>query len=295
MKCWIIYNTFLKSDKFIDYAQMIQEAAQYMGHEAIIFKNSDILNLITSPPESLKEKPDYVVFTDKDIYLAQYLEAQGILVYNSSQTIETSDDKIKTYQQLAHAGVPVPETIIIPKTYGNFVHLEDEFFDSAIQQLGMPLIVKEAFGSFGEQVYLANNLSELKELVFHHSDQPLMLQQFISTSYGRDVRIQVVGNQVIAAMERRAQNDFRANVTTGAQMLAYNPSADEINIAVKASQAIGAQFSGVDLLFGPNDTPIVCEVNANAHIRNLLLATGVNAAYEMIRHIEGILKGKKHL
>ena|SRR5690625_98715 len=295
MKCWIIYNTFLKSDKFIDYAQMIQEAAQYMGHEAIIYKNSDILNLITSPPESLKEKPDYVVFTDKDIYLAQYLEAQGILVYNSSQTIETSDDKIKTYQQLAHAGVPVPETIIIPKTYGNFVHLEDEFFDSAIQQLGMPLIVKEAFGSFGEQVYLANNLSELKELVFHHSDQPLMLQQFISTSYGRDVRIQVVGNQVIAAMERRAQNDFRANVTTGAQMLAYNPSADEINIAVKASQAIGAQFSGVDLLFGPNDTPIVCEVNANAHIRNLLLATGVNAAYEMIRHIEGILKGKKHL
>src|SRR5699024_8000429 len=82
------------------------------------------------------------------------------------------------------------------------------FLDSAIQQLGMPLIVKEAFGSFGEQVYLANNLSELKELVFHHSDQPLMLQQFISTSYGRDVRIQVVGNQVIAAMERRAQNDF---------------------------------------------------------------------------------------
>src|SRR5699024_12095537 len=97
-----------------------------MGHEAIIYKNSDILNLITSPPESLKEEPDYVVFTDNDVYLAQYLEAQGILVYNSSQTIETSGDKIKTYQQLAHAGVPVAETIIIPKTYGNFVHRSEE-------------------------------------------------------------------------------------------------------------------------------------------------------------------------
>src|SRR5699024_2040761 len=167
-------------------------------------------------------------FTDKDIYLAQYLEAQGILVYNSSQTIETSDDKIKTYQQLAHAGVPVPETIIIPKTYGNFVHLEDEFFDSAIQQLGMPLIVIEAFGSFGDQVYIANHLSKLKELVFHHSDQPLMLHQFISTSYGRDVRIHVVINQVIAAQDILAQNDFRANVNTDAQMLAYNPPADDI-------------------------------------------------------------------
>src|SRR5699024_3134414 len=108
----------------------------------------------------------------------------GILVYNSSQTIETSDDKIKTYQHLAHAGVPVTETTIVPKTYGNFVHLNDEFFDSAIQQLVMPCFVKEAFGSFGERVYLANNLAELKELVFHDSDQPLMLQQFISTSYG---------------------------------------------------------------------------------------------------------------
>src|SRR5699024_7681653 len=115
------------------------------------------------------------------------------------------------------------------------------------------------------------------------------------TSYGRDVRIQAVGKQVIAAMERRVQKDIRSNVTTGDQMLAYNPSADEINIAVQASQSIGAQYTGVDVLFRPNDTYIDCEVNANAHIRNLLLATGVNAAYEMIRHIEGILKGKKHL
>src|SRR5699024_10350233 len=66
MKCWIIYNILLKSDKFFDYDQMIQEAAQYMGHEAIIYKNSDNLNLSTSPPTSLKETPDYVVFTDKD-------------------------------------------------------------------------------------------------------------------------------------------------------------------------------------------------------------------------------------
>src|SRR5699024_673492 len=153
-----------------------------------------------------------------------YLEAQGILVYNSSQTIETSDDKIKTYQQLAHAGVPVPQTIIIPKTYGNFVHWEDEFFDSAFQQLGMPFIVKEAFGSFSEHVYLANHLAELKELVFNDGDHALMLQQFISTSNGLHVRIQVVGNQVIAASERRAQNAFRANVPSGAQVLAYSRS-----------------------------------------------------------------------
>src|SRR5699024_8384919 len=67
MKCWIIYNTFLKNDKFIDYAQMIKKSVKYIRYEVTNYKNSEKIKLITSPPESLKEKPYYIVFTDKDI------------------------------------------------------------------------------------------------------------------------------------------------------------------------------------------------------------------------------------
>ena len=294
MKCWIIYNGFLESEKFIDFARMLQKAAQRQGHEASIIKNSDILNAIPDTKEknvpTVSEKPDYVLFTDKDIYLAHSLEARGIPVYNPAEVIETSDDKIKTYQQLAMAGVPIPETIILPKTYGLKANPDASFFSDAVQALGLPLVVKEAFGSFGEQVYLAMNIEELKELMYLYGHKPLVLQQFIQSSYGRDVRVQVVGNQVIAAMERQSVNDFRANITTGGNMFAYEPNHREKEIAVRASQAIGAHFSGVDLLFGAEGEPVVCEVNANAHIRNLFDCTGINAADEIIRYIEQDLK-----
>src|SRR5690625_5057345 len=101
---------------------MIQKAATDCGHESIIYKNnelisilSDRLSIISSNPLDL---PDYVVFTDKDIYLAKQLEFLGIPVFNSANTIEISDDKIKTYQYLAKDGVPIPRSIFAPKTFG---------------------------------------------------------------------------------------------------------------------------------------------------------------------------------
>src|SRR5699024_9618654 len=104
-----------------------------------------------------------------------------------------------------------------------------------------------------------NGRNELVDMVNRHGHKPLMLQEFVSTSYGRDIRIQIVGEHAVAAMERRSKNDFRANVTAGGEMFAYEPEQNEIAVAVKASKAIGAHFSGVDLLFGPNGDPVVCE------------------------------------
>src|SRR5699024_8548524 len=102
---WVIYNGFLQSDKFIDFANMLADAAREKGHHVDIYKNSDINNMITHKwTETL---PDYVLFTDKDIYLASQLESLGIPVFNRASTIEISDDKIKTYQHLAKANIPI--------------------------------------------------------------------------------------------------------------------------------------------------------------------------------------------
>lgn len=287
-RCWIIYNGFLKSDVFYDFAHMFQQAAHALGHQASIYTNDEIQvilhNKITI--KATEQLPDYVIFTDKDIYLAKQLEWLSIPVFNSSDTIEISDDKIKTYQHLAAKNIAIPKTIVAPKTYGLPLTLDESFLHQTIQQLGFPLVMKEAFGSFGEQVYLVENQAELYEQMSKIAGKPFMFQEFISSSYGVDLRLQVVGNQVVTAMKRISKNDFRANVTAGGSMQRYRPTVEEVNIAVKASQAIGAAFSGVDLLFGDHGQPIVCEVNANAHIRNLLDCTGVDASYAIIRYIE---------
>lgn len=283
---WIIYNGFLQGDSFYDFAHMIHDAATDGNHQSTIYTNEQIISVLDRSISIYpNERPDYIICTDKDIYLARQFEMLGIPVFNSSEAIAISDDKIKTYQSLTKSKLPIPKTIFAPKTFGTNINLSNIYINHIIKNLFFPMIVKEAFGSFGEQVYLVHNEKQLREKVQEISDQPFLFQQFIDSSYGKDIRLQVVGDKVVTAMKRTTKHDFRANVTSGGTMELYEPTKEEMDLAIKASQAVGADFSGVDLLFGQNG-PIVCEVNSNAHIRNILNCTGVNAAYDIIAHVE---------
>src|SRR5699024_3099500 len=219
-------------------------------------------------------------------YLAKQLELMGINVYNSANTIEVCDDKIATYQALAANKLAIPKTIVAPKIFPiPHLTLDLSFVETIIQQLSFPIIIKEAFGSFGEQVYLVHHKTELIEITKKIAGKPFVYQEFISTSYGKDIRLQVVGDRVVASMLRQSKDDFRANVTTGGYAEKYEPTNREKEVAILASKAIGADFSGVDLLFGKANEPIICEVNSNAHIRVLYESTGINVAHEIIDYI----------
>ncbi|OZU89818.1 RimK family alpha-L-glutamate ligase [Virgibacillus indicus] len=288
---WIIYNGNLPGNKFLDYAQWIQEAASKQDSQTIIIKNNELLSFLgTNQLELLAaskmELPDYVVFADKDIYLARQLEQLGLRVFNSSHAIESSDDKITTYQQLAINKLPIPKTIIAPKIFATG-RIDSKSIEEAIGKLGFPMIIKEAFGSFGEQVYLVNSEEELNLKVLELQGKAFMFQEFVSSSYGRDMRLQVVGDKVVAAMKRTAANDFRANVTAGGKMAAYQPTEQEEKLAILATKAIEADFAGVDLLFGPDKNALVCEINSNAHIHNMYDCTGINAADYIVEYILG--------
>src|SRR5690625_96877 len=162
---WIIYNGFLASDKFLDYAQMLRDAGLKQGHDVAIYKNNDIINILNNTQSLTSDCsfPDYVIFTDKDIYLARTLENLNIPVFNCAKTIEISDDKIKTYQKLSYHNIPIPKTIIAPKTFGISHSFDQTFLDDIIDLLSYPFIIKEAFGSFGEQVYLIHDDNELSK------------------------------------------------------------------------------------------------------------------------------------
>lgn len=293
IKGWIIYNGNLPGNKFLDYAEMIQQAASAKGLETIIYKNNELLSLLSGGNLELlctsKEAlPDFVIFADKDIYLARQLELLGVRVFNSAQAIDISDDKIATYQYLAARKLPIPKTIVAPKIFYKG-DINPSLVQQIINTLSLPLIIKEAYGSFGEQVYLLQNMEDILHKIKELQGKAYLFQQFIPSSFGRDLRLQVVGDKVITAMERKNTNDFRANITAGGTMNTYIPSKAESDLAIAAVRAIHADFAGVDLLIGPDNTRLVCEVNSNAHIRNLLDCTGINAAVYIIDYIIEVL------
>ncbi|WP_407272742.1 RimK family alpha-L-glutamate ligase [Radiobacillus sp. PE A8.2] len=287
---WVIYNGHLAEHKFLDYAEWIKQAAAKQDITIDIKKNNQLLSILDMNTFHFVDtlsanKPDFVLFADKDIALARQLEYIGIPVFNSAESIEISDNKISTYQRLTLQRLPIPKTIVGPKVFPGVRSIDIPVLDQVIEELGgFPLIIKEAYGSFGEQVYLIDSKRELQDKINSIEDRPILFQQFISTSYGKDVRLNVVGDEVVASMLRQSSGDFRANVSVGGTMQVYQPSHYEKQLAIAATKAIGADFAGIDLLFGENG-PVICEINSNAHIRNIYECTGVNVADFMIKYV----------
>ena len=292
LKGVLVHNAGLMTDKFLEINEMYMSAAKEEGIELICIKNTDIKmvidggNVVCKFPHGIQDI-GFILFLDKDIRLAKQLEKDGYKLYNSASTIENCDDKIRTAQVLANSGVNLPKTIFAPMIFNDTLPKEEEYYKSIEQDLNYPLVIKEAFGSFGNQVYLAKNRQELKQVHSKVINKPHLYQEFVSTSKGRDVRVQVVGNKVIASMLRVSKDDFRANVTNGGTMHSIDLPKSFEELALRAASIIGADFAGVDLLFGENNQPVLCEINSNAHIKNIYDCTGINVASCILQYIKG--------
>ena len=282
----LIVNEFLHSGKFAEIHRWLMEAAGEKGIELELLTNAQCMPCIGScAPDDEWKDTDFVLFWDKDIRLARALENRGIKVYNSAAAIGICDDKSLTHLCLEQNGIVMPDTVLAPMTFQGIGYTNYDFLDRAADKLGFPLVLKECFGSFGQQVYLIDSREQLLLKVRELGCVPMMFQRFVESSKGRDLRLQVVGDRVVAAMFRYSDQDFRANITNGGHMKPYEPDQVQIDLALACCRAIGLDFAGVDLLFGEKEEPIVCEVNSNAHFKNIYDCTGVNAAGHIIDYI----------
>jgi ribosomal protein S6--L-glutamate ligase/gamma-F420-2:alpha-L-glutamate ligase len=286
MHGWLIYNGSLQTDKFHQIHNRYLAQAKKRGISLSLKRNDEVMVLLSQAHQPLTPlNIDFVLFLDKDVLLAKQLEACGLPVFNTSQAIEQCDDKGLMHHMLASKGIRQPKTIVAPLMFQTGQAFPDMFLDQVRETLGFPVIVKKSFGSFGEGVYLVRSMTELKQ----HSEAlkytPHLYQQYIQSSHGRDMRVHVVGNKVIASMLRQSETDFRANVTNGGKMFVVDVPDRFKQLALEATNALGLDFSGVDLLFDEENQPIVCEVNSNAHIENIFKATGIDVSEAILTHI----------
>lgn len=283
-RAWMIVNAFLKTPSFLRMEQAFLAAAKKAGLVLEVKGNDAFI-----AKESLTGHPDAALFFDKDVRLAQRLEMSGMRLFNSSSAIAVCDDKTATTLAMEKASLPQPQTLLCPLTYAGVGFDSLAFLTGVGDTLGFPMVVKEAFGSFGKQVYLAQNIDELKKIVLDTAPRPMLFQAFVSESFGVDLRVYVVAGRSVAAIRRVNQTgDFRANIESGAVAYPHFLTKEEDALAVRACRACGADFAGVDLLFSKNG-PLVCEVNSNAHFMGLIQATGVNPAEHIVQMMKEAL------
>ena len=203
------------------------------------------------------------------------LEERGIPVINSPRTIERTVDKLWTTALLAHAGLPVPETVVCEDP--------DEAM-AAFRTLG-DVIVKPLFGSMGLGMVRVSD-EEMAFRVFRTLEtlrSVYYLQRAIDHD-GCDVRVFVVGGRVIGAIERSAPG-WKTNLARGGRARAVTLPAARVESALAAAKAVGADYAGVDLLPARDGTTYVVEVNGIPGWRGLQEATSSDVAGAIVEHL----------
>ena len=139
----------------------------------------------------------------------------------------------------------------------------------------------------GEEIFLVKCGADLELLVQRYgSDKEWLFEEYISASYGRDMRFYSIRGNVIACMQRRSNGDFRANVAMGASVEPYEITDGMKTIAKDIYLQTGLDFLGIDLMFG-TDKPYFCEINVMPGIEGIEMASGKNIAEEIIKTIKG--------
>ncbi len=250
------------------------------GHKSILY-NGNLIDL----PDCLIPRIGTVTYYA--LAIIRHFERLGVFILNSSQSMETAKDKLATLQYLALNNIPIPKTMLA-KFPLNISVVEKEF--------DYPLIIKTITGSQGRGVFLLEDNNKLNDLanLMEISKNPginLILQEFISSSRGRDIRVIVISGRVIGAMLRTAvNNNFKANYSAGGSVASFDLNPVIEWLAIESSRLIGLDIAGVDILFD-DDNYKVCEVNSYPGFEGFKKAIGINVSEKVYRYIQVCLEG----
>ena len=290
MRCWILYQKEanpIESESY-EINKFISEGEKN-GVDVTVYNPVQFdLRVTREDKKSIlvdgeaKELPDFVLprmgagTTYFALAVIRHLERLGVPSYNSSESIEIAKDKLYSQQILAANNIPVPATMLVKFPVN---------LDIVKKDLGFPLIVKTLYGSQGNGVFLCEDeksfLNMMNLLEVTNKNANIILQEFIKTSSGMDLRVFTVGGRVIGCMKRTSvDGSFKANHSSGAKVEPFEVSPEIEWLSCEASKLSNLDIAGVDLLFDENHFK-VCEVNSSPGFKGMESALSVNVVKEI--------------
>jgi len=207
-------------------------------------------------------------------------EMMNVFPLNESVAVTRSRDKLRSAQLLARKGVGMPVT--------GFAHNPDDIQDLLKQVGGSPVVIKLLEGTQGIGVVLAETQKAAESVIqaFMGLKANIMVQEFIKEAGGSDLRCFVVGDKVVAAMQRQGpEGEFRSNLHRGGSASLARLTPQERATAVRAAKIMGLEVCGVDLLRS-NHGPVVMEVNSSPGLEGIEAASGKDVAGIIFQYME---------
>jgi [lysine-biosynthesis-protein LysW]--L-2-aminoadipate ligase len=220
--------------------------------------------------------PDIDVLVERSInhsralHALRLFESAGVPCINSHKVAQICGDKLLTTAALKDKGISQPECRVA---------FTEESALEAIEQLGYPVVLKPAVGSWGRLLSKINDRDAAETVLehktvlgsYHHSI--FYIQQYIEKK-GRDIRSFVIGDECIAAIYRTSDH-WITNTARGAIASKCEVTDEVADISIAAARAVGGGIVAVDLFEG-DDGLMVNEVNYTMEFRNSIDTTGVD-------------------
>ncbi len=295
----MILHLFILSDrssvgqKTVRAIDILCDSAEKLGHTLKVIYANECQIKLGKKPEILVQNHELkkinVLITKANIpgnkllfksKLIKQFEMAGIPVINKEVGVMNAKNKIRTLQILSEAGIPIPKSYVV---------LDSEYIDSVVADIGkFPVILKTVSGSQGKGVSIIESKRALRSVIEMVSKEeysgPLVIQEYIKESRGKDIRIFIVGKKIVGAMERIStkRGEFRSNFHLGGRVKIAELTKKEKDIAIAASLACKLDFSGVDIL-RTKSGPKVIEVNASPGLEGISKATNKDIGGEIIK------------
>ncbi|WP_096202797.1 ATP-grasp domain-containing protein [Bacillus sp. FJAT-45350] len=209
--------------------------------------------------------PDFAIVRTLDPFFSKQLEFLGIPIFNSSFVSEICNDKGRTHQYLAQANIPMVDTLFFPL----------EIPEPHSITFDYPFIVKGAKGRGGKEVYLVTSEHEFENCVQKLENQEVIVQKLAGT-IGKDIRVFVIGKEIIAAVLRSSNSDFKANFTLGGEATLYELSDKEKSLIDRIINMFDFGLVGIDFLLDEHGDLLFNEIEDVVGSRTLSATSSIN-------------------
>lgn len=223
----------------------------------------------------------------KNYYASKYLESKGKVAINDFQTIKICGDKLITSLVLAEKNIPTPRT--------------KACFDSGqalktIEEWGYPVVMKPVVGSWGRLLSKINDRDAAETMLEHkkvlggvtHSNL-FYIQEYIEKTDKRDIRAVVVGDEIVAAMYRKADH-WITNTAKGADTESFEITPEFEKLVLETAKAVSGKtpacrqagsLLGVDLIETKEGLKVV-EVNSGVEFHGIQEVTDLDIPKKII-------------
>jgi len=210
--------------------------------------------------------PDYVINRSRHYQISSYFESMGIRVFNKSLVARLGNDKLAAYEYFK-------TSLPLMATYQYH------------EKIAYPCVVKKRDGHGGQEVYL---LQDEKDLRTAYKTDDYIFQDF-SYPPGRDLRVYVINNEIIASVLRSNDNDFKSNYSLGGSISLYDLSPDQSLRVQEVLNRVNIDYAGIDFLLDQNDNLIFNEIEDVVGARMLYNLSSIDVVDLLLDHVKSSL------